>query len=71
MKPYIKKIFALMSIFVLSLVFINMAMADDKVDYLLGSGDSIRINVFQNPELTTETRVSESGTVSYPLIGQI
>ena len=49
----------------------SIALADDKVDYLLGAGDSIRINVFQNPELTTETRVSESGTVSYPLIGEI
>jgi len=45
--------------------------ADDTVDYLLGSGDSIRVNVFQNPELTTETRVSESGTITYPLIGEI
>jgi len=49
----------------------HLAKADDKVDYLLGAGDSIRVNVFQNPELTTETRVSESGTVTYPLIGEI
>jgi polysaccharide biosynthesis/export protein len=38
-------------------------------DYQLGAGDTIRIQVFQNPDLTLETRVSDSGTISYPLIG--
>lgn len=37
----------------------------------LGEGDSIRITVFQNPDLTTETRVSERGTITFPLIGEI
>ncbi len=45
--------------------------ADKSSDYLLGSGDVIRIQVFQNPDLTIETRVSESGTVTYPLIGAV
>jgi polysaccharide export outer membrane protein len=48
------------------------ALAQDKSgDYQLGSGDSIRILVFQNPDLTMEGRVSESGTVNYPLIGTV
>lgn len=38
-------------------------------DYQLAAGDTIRIQVYQNPDLTLETRVSESGTISYPLIG--
>jgi len=37
----------------------------------LGSGDAIRILIFQNPDLTMEARVSESGTVNYPLIGTV
>jgi polysaccharide export outer membrane protein len=37
----------------------------------LGEGDSIRITVFQNPDLTTETRVSERGTITFPLVGEI
>jgi polysaccharide biosynthesis/export protein len=37
----------------------------------LGAGDNIRITVFQNPDLTTETRISERGTVQFPLIGEI
>jgi polysaccharide export outer membrane protein len=31
----------------------------------------IRILVFQHPDLTLETRVSEGGTISYPLIGSV
>jgi polysaccharide export outer membrane protein len=40
-------------------------------DYQLGAGDAVRISVFQNPDLTLETRVSESGTITYPLIGEV
>jgi polysaccharide export outer membrane protein len=37
----------------------------------LGPGDSIRITVFQNPDLTTETRIGERGTILFPLIGEV
>jgi polysaccharide export outer membrane protein len=40
-------------------------------DYALGPGDVVKITVFQNPDLTTETRVSEAGTVTFPLVGQV
>lgn len=40
-------------------------------DYVLGAGDVIKITVFQNPDLTVETRVSENGTITYPLIGAV
>ncbi|WP_140625956.1 polysaccharide export protein EpsE [Methylibium rhizosphaerae] len=40
-------------------------------DYVLGPGDVVRVNVFQNPELTLEARVSETGSISYPLLGQV
>jgi len=38
---------------------------------ILGEGDSIRITVFQNPDLTTEARISEGGTITFPLIGEV
>lgn len=38
---------------------------------ILGAGDSIRVTVFQNPDLTTETRISPQGTIRIPLIGQV
>ncbi len=37
----------------------------------LGVGDTIRVTVFQNPDLTTEVRISERGTIVFPLIGEI
>jgi polysaccharide export outer membrane protein len=40
-------------------------------EYRLGSGDVVRITVFQNPELTLETRLTEAGVISYPLLGSI
>ena len=40
-------------------------------DYLLGPGDAIRIQVFQNPDLTVEARVSEAGAISFPLLGAL
>lgn len=40
-------------------------------DYRLGPGDTLRIQVFQSPDLTVEARVSESGVISYPLVGSI
>ena len=56
----------------LSLGFALGAHAQDKqADYRLGAGDAIKISVFQNPDLTVETRVAESGIVTYPLIGAV
>lgn len=40
-------------------------------DYRLGPGDAIRILVFQNPDMTLETRVNERGGITYPLIGKV
>jgi polysaccharide biosynthesis/export protein len=37
--------------------------------YRIGAGDTLRITVFQNPDLTLETRVGVSGVINYPLIG--
>src|ERR1700704_2841917 len=37
----------------------------------LGEGDTVRVTVFQNPDLTTETRISERGTITFPLIGEV
>lgn len=50
-----------------------MAQAPSKAkpDYPLGAGDAIRVQVFQNPDLTIETRVSENGSITYPLIGAV
>jgi polysaccharide export outer membrane protein len=38
---------------------------------ILGAGDTIHIAVFQNPDLTTDRRISERGSIMFPLIGEI
>ncbi|MCX8521391.1 MAG: polysaccharide export protein EpsE [Rhodoferax sp.] len=45
--------------------------AQAKSDFVLGAGDSIRIQVFQNPDLSMENRLSENGFITYPLIGAV
>jgi polysaccharide biosynthesis/export protein len=45
--------------------------ADASADYVLGAGDVVRIAVFQSPDLTLETRVTETGSITYPLLGSI
>jgi polysaccharide export outer membrane protein len=40
-------------------------------EYRLGAGDVVRITVYQNPDLTLEGRISEAGTLSYPLLGAV
>ncbi|WP_413459974.1 polysaccharide export protein EpsE [Herbaspirillum huttiense] len=44
------------------------AQADD---ILLGAGDVVRIKVYGSDDLSLETRISEAGIVSYPLIGEV
>lgn len=41
------------------------------VDYKLGAGDTIRIQVYQNADLSLETRLSEGGSINFPLIGTV
>jgi polysaccharide export outer membrane protein len=47
------------------------AAAPSRNDYTLGPGDVLRIQVFQSADLTVEARISESGVISYPLLGVV
>ncbi|MBQ0943132.1 polysaccharide export protein EpsE [Ideonella sp. 4Y16] len=40
-------------------------------EYRLGPGDTIRVQVYQSPDLSLELRLSDTGMVSYPLLGAI
>jgi polysaccharide export outer membrane protein len=37
----------------------------------LGVGDAVRVTVFQQPDLTLETRIGEDGAISMPLVGPV
>ena len=41
------------------------------LEYRMGAGDVVRIVVFQSPDLSIDTRLTESGVVSYPLLGSV
>ena len=53
-------------IFMLALALPGLAQTEK-----LGAGDAVRITVHQQPDLTTDARVSERGTVAMPLIGEV
>jgi polysaccharide export outer membrane protein len=58
---------------VLFIFFFWVALATPTLaqdEYLIGDGDLIRITVYDNPDLTTETRVS-GGKIAFPLIGEV
>lgn len=40
-------------------------------DLVLGAGDVVKTSVYGNPDLQTETRVNDSGSMSFPLLGQV
>ena len=40
-------------------------------EYLLTPGDVIKVSVFKNPDLTLDARVSEAGTIGFPLLGSV
>jgi polysaccharide export outer membrane protein len=45
--------------------------AELETGYPLGVGDVVRVSVFQQPDMATETRVSEAGTITVPLLGPV
>lgn len=63
MKNYFKWILTVMTFLVAGLA--------TAADIELGPGDTLRVNVYGHPDLSLETRVSESGSISYPLIGEV
>jgi polysaccharide export outer membrane protein len=72
--PRAVSIALLMLAFVLGFMLLprsSHAQTAARADYALGAGDAIRVLVFQNPDLSMETRLSENGVITYPLIGAV
>lgn len=40
-------------------------------EYVIGVGDQLRISVWKNPDLSTDTRVRPDGVVTMPLVGDV
>lgn len=61
----------LVPLLVLLLSITTTALARASGDYGLSGGDLVRITVYNHPDLTTETRVTEAGAVRFPLVGEV
>lgn len=40
-------------------------------EYKLGPGDVVKVTVYEYPDLTTETQVTETGNITFPLLGEV
>ncbi len=47
------------------------AQPASKTEPVLGVGDVVKISVFQNADLAVEARISETGQISFPLLGAV
>jgi polysaccharide export outer membrane protein len=47
------------------------AAREGDTEYVIGPADVVHITVFENPELTSDVRVSETGSITFPLIGKL
>lgn len=67
----------LLSILILGLVVLPVAAQDAPVvmssntTYTLQPGDIVRINVWGQPQFSGQFQINESGTIIYPMIGEI
>jgi len=53
------------------LMLMTAAVFSQTNDSKLGVGDTVHITVFQQADLTSDARISERGSVSMPLIGEV
>lgn len=61
----------IMVLALLSTIGIANAAAGEKKESVLGPGDTLKIFVFGQPDMTTEVKVSEAGNITFPLLGEI
>ena len=59
------------NVLMMCMVLLAAPVSSADNDYLMGTGDVLRITVYGQPDLTTEVRVGESGNITFPLIGEI
>ncbi|SFI11780.1 polysaccharide export outer membrane protein [Collimonas sp. OK307] len=62
-----KRIYMCLLAMTLAICAISAMAADTP----LGAGDALKISVFGNPDLSLETKVSEAGSITFPLIGDV
>ncbi len=71
MRCTVKRQAVFASFLMVALMALVVPAGADEQDLRLGAGDLLRISVFGYPDLATEVRVSQSGRISFPLVGEI
>jgi len=68
-----KKYFVLIFIlsFILPVISFKDLFSQEKKEYILNPGDLIEIDVYGEPDLHTSTRISEEGSINFPLLGNL
>ncbi|MYM32518.1 polysaccharide export protein EpsE [Duganella sp. CY15W] len=54
-----------------ALAMLTLFGAAHAADAVLGPGDVLKISVYGSPDLATDTRVSDAGTITFPLLGPV
>lgn len=47
------------------------AQSDELLEYALGSGDTVSINVYGEEDLSLEAKLGDAGTLNYPFLGKL
>lgn len=55
----------------LLVVSINSSLALAVEGYFLGEGDTVKIVVYEQPDLTAVVRINHVGTITYPFLGEV
>jgi polysaccharide export outer membrane protein len=70
-EPYLPSIRYARAFAVVAAVMWFTQVAAKPEDYRLGAGDLIRIVVFDHDELSVDTRISQTGNITFPLVGLV
>ena len=65
------KLLPVLFFMLLFLVCIANSFAAKAREGVLGPGDTLKIFVYGHPDLTTETKISETGNITFPLLGEV
>jgi len=65
---HLNRFICILFVSLISLILLGSARADD---YLLGSGDVVKIQVYEHKDLTTSVPISEAGSIRFWLLGEV
>jgi polysaccharide export outer membrane protein len=65
----LKRVYLFVSLAIFALL--SGASAYAAGEYVLATGDLVRVTVYDHVDLSTETRVNEQGSILFPLVGEV